>query len=143
MVCGRLVHFRGIPESVGESDVILFLKGVLMGPDISEADWRIFKALMKLALDRYCARVLVEMKGLIDDPSQTNHERYLSVFRQLHERNEDLARAFDGLSRPKAVIQLMLICRLNLVTEDELSKFNPPFREQITNLLSFSKEGHS
>lgn len=110
-----------------------------MAHEISEADWKVFKALKQLALDRYCARVLVELKGLIDDPSQTNHERYLSVFRQLHERNDDLARAFDGLSRSKAVIQLLLICRLNLVTDDELSKFSTSFREQITNLLSFSK----
>lgn len=110
-----------------------------MEREITEADWKVFTKLKELALDRYCARVLTELKALMDDQTQTNHERYLSAFRRLRERDKDLAMAFNDHSRSKASLQLLLMRRLELLTDDEMNQFSPAYRERIANWFGFAK----
>ena len=108
-----------------------------MERDITEADWKVFKVLKELALDRYCARVLAELKTAINDQGHSNHERYLAVFRLLSERNDELARAFDYHARSKASLQLTYMRRLKLITDEEFSRFSPAYRELIDRWLGF------
>jgi hypothetical protein len=43
--------------------------------DITGSDWRIFKGLRKIALERFCERVLGEIAGISSDTTKTKHER--------------------------------------------------------------------
>ena len=108
----------------------------MLGRDIPESDWKIFRTVREVALDRYCARVLDECAAVIRDTRTTNHERYLRLYRTLHERDDDLASAFNDFRRSTAIIQLTQIHRLGVVTAEELHRFSKETRELVTALVT-------
>lgn len=101
--------------------------------DIKESDWKRFKLLRQIALERFCERVLLDVGRIGTDAGKSQHERYLDVYRLIQDRDEDLGRAFNGLSRSKAVIQIVQIRSLGLLTEEELAGFS----EELRSILSF------
>ena len=52
-----------------------------MTREFPESDWKLFRQLHPLALDRFCARVLSEISNLATDADRTNHQRYLAVLK--------------------------------------------------------------
>jgi hypothetical protein len=90
---------------------------------MSESDWRLFRQLRELALERFCERVLAEIGNVSSDPGQSHHERYLAVFRLIRERDKELAAAFDEPRRSTALQQLVLIRSRELLTDDEFARF--------------------
>ena len=44
-----------------------------MSHDFPESDWRIFRTLRELALERFCKRVLEEVQPLLESVSRTDH----------------------------------------------------------------------
>ena len=50
---------------------------------ISEPDWKLFRRLQSVALDRFCQGVLAEIEGIASDADKTHHERYLAVFQRI------------------------------------------------------------
>ena len=101
---------------------------------ISEPDWKLFSQLRPLALDRYCQRVLSDIEGLAHDGARTAHERYLAIYEVVQERNSELAGAFDGARRSRAIDQLAQMQALNLLTEDEMARFSPDTRDVVRYL---------
>lgn len=104
--------------------------------DIKESDWKYLRDLSRIALDRFCERALGELVRVAADPDKGAHVRYLAVYKLLHRENEQLAHAFDDLRRSSALIQLALMCRLKLITDDEFSRFSEPTRQFVESMLS-------
>jgi hypothetical protein len=52
-----------------------------MTRQIPESDWKIFRQLHPVALERFCERTLSEVGRLASDTGKSAHERYLAVFR--------------------------------------------------------------
>src|SRR5713226_2033670 len=102
--------------------------------DFSESDWRVFRELRELALDRFCRRALEELEPLRLNPSRTHHERYLDVCRLLQDRDEQLAHAFDDPRRSRMIVQLAAIHAYGLFEPDELARFTPATRSTIEAL---------
>jgi hypothetical protein len=44
---------------------------------IKESDWKLFRRLRQVALERFCARVLTELRSAVADTDDRYHERYL------------------------------------------------------------------
>ena len=65
----------------------------------SEADWKNFRQLRELALERFCKRTLDELQPILDNASRTYHDRYLEVFRVLNARDDVLAAEPGELDR--------------------------------------------
>lgn len=61
---------------------------------IKEADWKVFRELRKIALERFCKRILLEVQDVAERDT-SYHDRYLQVFRLIHERDDDIAAAFN------------------------------------------------
>ena len=99
-----------------------------------ERDWKVFRELREVALDRLCAGALRDATAVIESSSKTHHERFLDLFALVHERNEEIARVFDGLSRSRMLLQLALIHRLGLLKVDEMDRFSATTRERIDAL---------
>jgi hypothetical protein len=108
-----------------------------VGHEFPESDWRVFRELREVALDRFCKRVLDEVERLRRDASRSHHERYLDVFRLLRDRDEELARAFNDPRRSRMVWQLAAIHCNGLLEPHELERLTPQTRETIE---SFSRE---
>jgi hypothetical protein len=98
---------------------------------INEPDWKHFRALHPIVLERFCQRVLSEIAGLAQDSAGTSHERYLAIYRLMPQRDRELADIFDDLRRSTAIAQLAHMWALDLLTEDEMARFSPDTREVV------------
>jgi hypothetical protein len=98
---------------------------------IPESDWKRFKQVKAVALERFCEGVLSECQEVIEDRGQSAHERYLQLFRLTRERDKELAAAFDHHSRSKALTQLIAMRRLGVITNEELAGFSSETRGRL------------
>jgi hypothetical protein len=106
-----------------------------MQDQIPEHDWKVFRELQLVALDRFCQRVLADVAKMCGDQPKSNHERYLDLFKLIQDRNDELADAFDDIRRSTAVRQLVHIQSHGLLTEEEMSRFSSETREQVQQWL--------
>jgi hypothetical protein len=90
---------------------------------ILESDWKKFKELRKIALDRFCQGVLADAKAIAQHGALSAHARYGMLYGMIHDRNKDMAQAFDhnSQSRSSALRGLWLMVMHDLLTEAELS----------------------
>ena len=93
-----------------------------MTPEMPDSDWKLFRELSEVALERFCRRALEEIVPICSDGSRSGHERYLEVFRVMQERDDQLGRAFDGPRRSQMLFQLAAIHALGLVEPTELAR---------------------
>lgn len=98
---------------------------------ISEADWKQFKVVRNIALERWCERVLAECQD-ITESELSAHERYGSLFGYLKSRNETMVAIFDDSRRSTAVICLSIMKRHGLITDEELDSFSPELQKRIS-----------
>jgi hypothetical protein len=99
-----------------------------MSGGIPEADWKIFRQLRDVWLDRYCTQVNEQIKRLLSKPGMSAHERYLKVYRFLHDKDKKLGFAFDDFRRSTAFRQIRIIKDLGVITEEELGRFSEATR---------------
>jgi hypothetical protein len=102
--------------------------------DVPESDWKVFRELRELALERFCKRVLENIQPILHDASRTHHERYLDVFRFLKNRDKELAHAFNDPRRSRMIVQLAAIQAYGLLEPHELGRFTAPTRATIESL---------
>ena len=105
-----------------------------MSHGIPESDWKVFRELREIALERFCERILGDAKSLTSDRSTTAHERFLKLYAQVNEQNYEIARAFDGPKRSSMLGQLAAMCSHRLLKPDELSRFSAETRETAESL---------
>jgi len=102
-----------------------------MEHEFPESDWKTFRELRQVALERFCERVLDQVPRYPPDSERTYHERYLELFRWLGERNDELAQAFNDPRRSQMIWQLAAIYAYGLLEPDEFTRFTPRTRERI------------
>jgi DNA-binding transcriptional ArsR family regulator len=91
---------------------------------MEEWEWRKLRQLKDKALERLCGLALSDIGKVLSAPDRSNHERFLTLYRIIHERNDQVAEAFDGLRRSTAERQLAAMRRLGLVTDEEMAAFS-------------------
>jgi hypothetical protein len=96
-----------------------------MTRQISESDWKVFRQLHQIALERFCERVLSDVSTIVSSGGKSAHERYLEVVKLLQRRDKELADAFNDLRRSTAWLLLAVIRRRGLLTEEEFARFSP------------------
>ncbi len=104
---------------------------------IKESDWKKFRKLREVTLDRLCLKILDEVRELCDQAGPTNHEKYGDIYQHIRRRDKDIVRAFDGPSRSVAWLQLLAMIDLDLVTDEELSVFSEDLQATIAEFLIF------
>ena len=106
-----------------------------------EPDWKVFRDLKHVALNRFCERVLGEIVAIAGNSRKSHHERYLALYKRLHNRDKELANAFDGMARSRAFDQLVLIRHQKLLTDDEFARFSAETRERVDGYLAIMTGG--
>ena len=99
-----------------------------------ESDWRVFRELREVALERFCGRVLDGVEAFRLDTRASHHERYLALFRWLGDRNEEMALAFDDPKRSQMLSQLIAIRALDLLESEEMMRFTRETRDRVESL---------
>ncbi|HEY8223635.1 MAG TPA: hypothetical protein VIG25_00065 [Pyrinomonadaceae bacterium] len=98
--------------------------------EIKESDWKIFRRLHSIALERYCQRVLEEVRAAAECEGDY-HDCYRKVYRLIRNRDKTLALAFDDRRRSTAFVLLANMIDEDLVTEEELKQFSSEAQEHI------------
>ncbi len=88
---------------------------------MKETDWKIFKQIKEKALEKYCLNAFMSFSEIINNENEHAHDRYLELYNLVREKDKELEKIFDGHSRSKATLQLLLI-RKNGLADDELLK---------------------
>jgi hypothetical protein len=96
-----------------------------MAIGFSESDWKTFRRLQAVALERFCERILQELKYIACEEQGTYHARYLAAYKLIEKRDDQIARAFNSPRRSVALAQLIALADLDLLTEDEMRSFSP------------------
>jgi len=107
-----------------------------MSSDIPESDWRRFKEVHAKLSERYCSRIIDEVVGTSQSPGGSAHERYLKVYKLLMDRDKQMSNAFDDFRRSTAVMQLGIMRRMKLLTDEELSLFSEQTRSREEGIAS-------
>jgi hypothetical protein len=102
---------------------------------IAEADWKVLRRVHRLALERYCDRVLAEIERVIHNGAQSIHQRYLDIIKIIEQRDREMASIFDDPKRSNALTMLARIRSDGLLTEDEFSSLSQETRSAIELLL--------
>ncbi len=110
-----------------------------MNGQVPEADWKVFRQLRPVALERFCRRVLDEVVDLAAKDGGSSHDRYLAVFKLVKRRDKALADAFDDPGRSTALFQLAHIRGHGLLTEEEFARFSEATRTRVDGLLELGK----
>ena len=111
-----------------------------MNDRIKESDWKIFRELRSLALQRYCKRVMGDVDKIIHDTEGDAHERYIEMYKVVQDGDKKLAHMFDGFSRSKALDQLVMYCGNDLLSDKEIAQFSDETQERIHTILKLWKE---
>ena len=102
---------------------------------ISEADWKLFRQLQPIALERLCERALSDVEKLIASSKKSAHERYLQLYKLLERKEEEIAQAFNDLRRSTAWFQIARIQSQGLFTEEEFERFSPETHQAVKVLM--------
>jgi hypothetical protein len=103
--------------------------------EIKESDWKIFRKVHPVALERFCEQVLAESQLLHGDTKKSAHDRFSAIIRLFFERNKEVARLFDDFRRSTALIQIAVIKQRGLLTNEELSKFSEETQNLVASIL--------
>jgi hypothetical protein len=96
-----------------------------------ERDWKVFRELHKIALARYCDRILDEVNRVIANKGESSHDRYLKIYRIIQSRDKEIGRAFNDFRRSTALRQLLIINSMRVLTEEDLGRFSPETRQFV------------
>jgi hypothetical protein len=107
-----------------------------MSQTIDESDWKHFRKLHPVALERFSQRILIDIELITSDTTKTSHQRYLDLYRLIEIRDEELARTFNDLRRSTAILHLCTIKSLGLITDQEFQHFTQETQDIITSLLA-------
>ena len=102
-----------------------------MSTDLPESDWRAFRKLREVALERFCERILAEVNRITSDTKRSSHARYLAAYALIQERDDQMARAFNNPRRSVAVLQLGTMMSLDLIRPEELQSFTPRMQSVV------------
>ena len=101
---------------------------------IKESDWKAFKKLREVALNRMYQRVLNECAEICTDESRSPRERYMDLYASVKENDKRVVSVFDHFSRSKASMALLGIRSLGLIDDDELEGLSDEMIERTRPL---------
>ena len=96
-----------------------------------EADWKTFRELREVALQRFSQRILDEVERVTQHVQKTAHERYVDIFRLVRARDREMAAAFNDPRRSQMVAQLAAIYAHDLLQSDEFARFSDSTRDTV------------
>jgi hypothetical protein len=101
---------------------------------IPESDWRTWRRLSQVALERYCARVLADAARYAQGPDSA-HQRYVALYRYLERCDEVIALVFNDLRRSNAYLSIANATRQGLVSSEEVRTLSPDTQAVVKAIL--------
>jgi hypothetical protein len=107
--------------------------GFLIMRTMPERDWKKLRAIRERALNRFCTRILTELKSAIDTAAlnANAHKAYLDVYACLTERDKKVAHLFNDWRRSTAIFTLMAWVNAGVVTAEEFESLSDETKETV------------
>ena len=102
---------------------------------ILESDWKKFKPLHALAMDRFFQKTNAEIAQRILSTQGTHQDRFWNAHEFACDQRKEAAELFDDPRRSSALLKLAAFCRQGLLTPEEISPLTPETRQFIVNIL--------
>jgi hypothetical protein len=99
-----------------------------MHRQIPEPDWKEWRKLSSIALERFCTRIL-QKAATFSQGAESAHQRYLRLYRYLRSRDADIAAVFNDQRRSNAYQQIASAVAKRIVSRDELVVFSEETQE--------------
>lgn len=103
---------------------------------ITESDWKVFRRLHPVAMDRFCEQVLRDISAVTSRDASSHHERYSEIYKIVRAQQMTLVKLFDDLRRSTALMQLRMICSHGLLTSEEIAQFSAEAQDEIKLFLN-------
>jgi hypothetical protein len=97
---------------------------------LKESDWKVFRRFHTVALERYCQRVIEEVR-VVAECTSDYHDCYLRLYRLMRERDKTMAVTFDEPKRSNAFLLLANMIAEELLTQEEIEQFSLEVQERI------------
>ena len=98
--------------------------------EIKESDWKVFRRLHTVALERYCQHVIEDVRVAAECTSDY-HDCYLKLYRLIRDRDKTMAVTFDDPKRSNAFLLLANMIAEELLTPEEIQQFSLEVQERI------------
>lgn len=102
---------------------------------IKESDWKLFRRLHTVALERFCQQVLTDNENLLRGQNKSIHDRYLAIYDLYQKQNREMAQLFDDLRRSTALQYIALLIRYELLTREEIAMFSDETKVMVSAWL--------
>ena len=99
---------------------------------IKESDWKIYRQLHPIVLDRYCRQVFHDISAIISNEEKSPHKRYLDIFQAVKQHDHQIELLLDNPRRSTALMQILAINAQGLFTEEEFSSFSLDIRSLVS-----------
>ena len=106
-----------------------------MAREIKESDWKIYRKLHPIVLDRYCQAVIAEIDKIERKSELSYHQKYLEIFALMRSRDKEIALLFDDPRRSNAVDHIMGLKSRDLLTDEEFGQFSVETQALIIKIL--------
>lgn len=104
---------------------------------IKESDWKVFRNIQPVALDRFCQRTLEEVATWCAAETEDRYQQIQDVFAYLKERRRVLWDSLSDVRRSTAILQLVHMYNLGLVSNDELGRLSQETLDEVEAMLSY------
>ncbi|HEY4330211.1 MAG TPA: hypothetical protein VGN88_10785 [Phycisphaerae bacterium] len=109
-----------------------------MNQDIKESDWKVFRQIHPIALERYFQHAVAGLVRIAGNDRKTNRERFWDVCDRAKKEQKEVADLFDDYRRSTARLKLAVMRREGWVREEEMSRFSPELQGWVKGLLELS-----
>lgn len=104
-----------------------------MSRTIPERDWKKFRIIYPIALDRFSEQILEEVDEINSNEDLSYHERYLKIYKLIKNRDREMANIFNDFRRSTALLQLGQMNAHGLLRSEEIEEFS----EETQEVLNF------
>ncbi len=99
-----------------------------MNSNFTEADWKLFRRYEKAMLEQLTGRINEESSAILVDADQTEYEKFLKLYRHIHDANEIVADCFDDWRRSRMSMFGMALLEHELIPEEMWDRLSPSAR---------------
>lgn len=107
---------------------------------IPDRDWKVFRNLHGIAVERFCERLLERVASTATDSKRNPSERLSAISKLIREGNHDL----NVLADHRRSTAFFIIARLHhdqLLTPEEFEQFSPETRNLILSIIRIGEGG--
>lgn len=110
-------------------------QGLAMHDKPKESDWKHFKALNEVVLQRLAQQALDSIQSIATSEDRSPYDRYQAMVAETKDWDEKFRIGFGQFSRSRMLMQIGYLRSLQLVHDDELAGFSSDVQTWVANLV--------